>query len=48
MAANLNGQILRAEHTFLATPKTRSWLAVGKTAQVRELKISGERTASKP
>ncbi len=43
MAASLNGQELRAQHPYLATAKTRSWLAVGKAAKVRNLKISGEK-----
>lgn len=47
IAANLDGQELRAQHTFLATPKARSWLAVGKAAKVRNLKISGEKAAAK-
>ncbi len=42
MAANLDGQELRAQHAFLATPKSRSWLAAGKSVKVRNLKISGE------
>ena len=48
MAANLDGQELRAQHAFLATPKARSWLAAGKSVQVRNLKISGEKTPAKP
>lgn len=46
MAANLDGQELRAQHSFLATPKSRSWLAAGKKVQVRNLTIRGE--AAKP
>jgi hypothetical protein len=42
MAANLDGQELKAQHPFLATPKARSWLAAGKSVKVRNLKISGE------
>ncbi|OYW75908.1 MAG: hypothetical protein B7Z37_11340 [Verrucomicrobia bacterium 12-59-8] len=42
MAANLDGQELKAQHAFLATPKSRSWLAAGKSVKVRNLKISGE------
>lgn len=48
MAANLDGQELRAQHAFLATPKTRSWLAAGKSVKVRNLKISGEKTPAQP
>jgi len=48
MAANLDGQELRAQHEYLATPKARSWLAAGKSVKVRNLKISGEKTAAKP
>lgn len=42
MAANLDGKELRAQHPFFATPKSRSWLAAGKSVKVRNLKISGE------
>ena len=42
MAANLDGQEVRAQHEFLATAKQRSWLAAGKSVHVRNLKISGE------
>jgi hypothetical protein len=48
MAANLDGHELRARHEYLATPKARSWLAAGKSVKVRNLKISGEKTAAKP
>jgi hypothetical protein len=48
MAANLDGRELRARHDYLATPKSRSWLAAGKSVKVRNLKISGEKTAAKP
>ncbi len=41
MAANLDGQELKAQHPFFATPKARSWLAAGKSVKVRNLKISG-------
>ena len=47
MAANLDGKEVRAQHEFLATPKQRSWLAAGKSVHVRNLKISGEKTAVK-
>lgn len=42
MAANLDGKELKAQHPFLATKKSRSWLAAGKKVQVRNLRISGE------
>ncbi len=42
MAAILDGKELRAQHAFFATPKSRSWLAAGKSVKVRNLKISGE------
>ncbi len=48
MAANLDGQELRAQHEYLASPKARSWLAAGKSVKVRNLKISGEKTVAKP
>lgn len=48
LAANLDGQELRARHEYLATPKSRSWLAAGKSVKVRNLKISGEKTVTKP
>lgn len=49
MAANLDGHELRAQHAFLATPKVRSWIAVGKSnAQIRNLKICGTKTEAKP
>lgn len=47
MAAILDGQELRAKHDYLATPKARSWIAVGKTATVRNLTIAGEKTPEK-
>jgi hypothetical protein len=47
MAASLDGREIRGQHPFLATPKTRSWLAVAKTAKIRELKISGVKTPPK-
>ncbi|WP_395743178.1 hypothetical protein [Prosthecobacter sp.] len=42
MAANLDGQELKAQHPYFATAKARSWLAAGKSVKVRNLKISGE------
>jgi hypothetical protein len=41
MAARIDGQELSAQHPFLATPKTRSWIAGGKSAEVRNLVIKG-------
>lgn len=41
MAANLDGNELKAQHPFLATKKGRSWLAAGKVVQVRNLTIRG-------
>jgi len=48
MVAALDGQEIRAQHPFLASPKSQSWLAVGKTAQLRALKISGIPTPAAP
>lgn len=48
MAARLDGKELRAQHAFLATPKSRSWLAAGQNVKVRNLKISGEAAPKKP
>ncbi len=48
MAANLDGHELRAQHAFLATPKSRSWLAAGKSVQLRNLQISGKKALVKP
>ena len=49
MAANFDGRELRAQHAYLATPKARSWIAVGKaSAQIRGLKINGVKTEAKP
>lgn len=43
IAIQLNELTLQARHAFLATPKTRSWVAVGgQTASIRSLKISGK------
>ncbi|MDP4658031.1 MAG: hypothetical protein NWS49_01600 [Opitutales bacterium] len=41
MAVRIDGQELSAQHPFLATPKTRSWIAGGKSAEVRNLVIKG-------
>ncbi len=48
MAARLDGQELRAQHAFLTTPKSRSWLAAGEHVKLRNLKISGEAAPRKP
>jgi hypothetical protein len=37
----VDGRELRASHPFLATPKTRSWIAGAKAAEVRKLTIKG-------
>jgi hypothetical protein len=47
MAARLDGKELLAQHQFLATAKSRSWLAGTETVKVRNLKISGEPAAAK-
>ena len=41
MAVRIDGQVLSAQHPFLATPKTRSWIAGAKSAEVRNLVIKG-------
>ncbi len=43
MACNIDGQELKAQHAYLATPKKRSWLAGSKTADVKNLTINGEK-----
>ena len=48
MAARLDGRELRAQHSFLATEKARSWLAASHSVKVRNLKISGESALAKP
>ena len=45
MAARLDGTELRAQHAFLATAKSRSWLAASQSVKVRNLKISGATTS---
>jgi hypothetical protein len=40
LVARLNGQELRAEHPYLATPKVRWWLAAGDGVQVRNVRFS--------
>ncbi len=43
IAIQLGELALQAQHAFLATPKARSWIAVGgQTASIRGLKISGK------
>jgi hypothetical protein len=39
LAARLNGQELRAEHPYLATPKVRWWFAAGDSVQVRNVRF---------
>jgi hypothetical protein len=41
MAVRIDGQELSARHPFLATPKTRSWIAGAKSAEVRNFIIKG-------
>ena len=48
MAAILDGKEIRARHEFLATPKSRSWIAAGKSVKIRNLRISGRATSAKP
>jgi hypothetical protein len=48
MDARLDGKELRGQHAYLATPKSRSWLAASQTVKIRNLKISGEPTPAKP
>jgi hypothetical protein len=40
LVARLNGEELRAEHDYLATPKVRWWFAAGDGAQVRKVRFS--------
>ena len=47
MAANLDGVELKAKHPYVATAKTRSWLAGTKSADVKNLTINGEKAESK-
>jgi hypothetical protein len=41
MAVRIDGQELSAQHPFLATPKTRSWIAGAKSAEVRNFIVKG-------
>jgi hypothetical protein len=41
MAVRIDGKELQASHPFLATPKTRSWIAGSKAAEVRNFIIKG-------
>ncbi|NBV48692.1 MAG: hypothetical protein EBR95_06570 [Verrucomicrobia bacterium] len=41
MAVRIDGQRLQASHPFLATAKTRSWIAGSKAAEVRNFVIKG-------
>lgn len=44
MAARLDGREIRATHPYLATPKQRSWIAVGGPGtQIRNLTIAGQK-----
>ena len=47
MAARLDGRELRAQHSFLATEKVRSWLAASHLVKVRKLKIRGQTASTK-
>ena len=47
MAANLDGVELKAKHPFIASAKTRSWLAGTKSADVKNLKINGVKVEAK-
>jgi len=46
MAASLNGKELSAQHPYLATAKSRSWLAAGDGVKIRNLRISGVKAGS--
>jgi hypothetical protein len=41
MAVRIDGKVLSARHPFLASPKTRSWIAGAKAAEVRNFVIKG-------
>jgi hypothetical protein len=47
MAANLDGVELRAKHPYVASAKTRSWLAGTKSADVKNLTINGTKLEAK-
>ena len=40
MAARLDGQELKAQHEYLATPKVRWWFAAADSVQIRNVKIT--------
>ncbi|MEI9893486.1 MAG: hypothetical protein WDN28_06200 [Chthoniobacter sp.] len=40
MAARLDGQDLKAQHDYLATPKARWWFAAADSVQIRNVKIT--------
>jgi hypothetical protein len=40
MAARLNGQELRAQHEYLATPKARWWFAAADGVQIRNVRVA--------
>jgi hypothetical protein len=47
MAANLDGVELKAKHPYVASAKTRSWLAGTKSADVKNLTINGAKVEAK-
>ena len=47
MAANLDGVELKAKHPYVASAKTRSWLAGTKSADVKNLTINGTKVEAK-
>jgi hypothetical protein len=47
IAANLDGIVLKAQHPYVATTKTRSWLAGTKNADVKNLTVNGTRVESR-
>jgi hypothetical protein len=40
MAARLDGQDLRAQHDYLATPKVRWWFAAADGVQIRNVRVT--------
>ncbi|MGB8169651.1 MAG: hypothetical protein WCF18_19275 [Chthoniobacteraceae bacterium] len=44
LVARLNGEELRAEHPYLATPRVRWWFAAGDGAQVRNVRFREGKT----
>jgi len=47
MAANLDGVELKAKHPYVASAKSRSWLAGTKSADVKNLTIKGTKVEAK-